>query len=431
MSSPQSKTRRPNCLHLTASDFDTFLAERAASSAYSRARLELKQRTLAWAKGVVARLAKLGIALEVTGSDEHPSLRNGRKVDCQRVFFWRDAPSRVELERLIDRKKSPTGGFGDPAPTHQKHAFLALKIDSVHVEVSVEIHPDAWVDAKNLRARLAEPGHALELTAALEALPEQFAVGIAADLEPRALALRLTAEQLRSLCDLSQAEASPVWVGWSVPRNVAVTHSAVLDEQLEDAIVALGPVFKLIAWAPDNDLLVLGRELEAAKKDRARAHAEAERERTAWEAKQARDRRRARREPPPRGREMQKSRRSQAAEEVAPRDAGPEPAITPGARLRISASTKQPPRKLPRRSALVTEVDPRIAIEKGTRVRVLSGPFVGKIGVVQAIDGKGGARVMLGLLATRLLVKDLIGSAEGKGRPALASSHRKPLPARS
>jgi transcription antitermination factor NusG len=69
-------------------------------------------------------------------------------------------------------------------------------------------------------------------------------------------------------------------------------------------------------------------------------------------------------------------------------------------------------------------------VERGTRVRVLSGPFVGKIGVVQDVDGKGGARVMLGLLATRLNIKDLALSTEGRERPHLATSHRKPLPGR-
>ena len=61
---------------------------------------------------------------------------------------------------------------------------------------------------------------------------------------------------------------------------------------------------------------------------------------------------------------------------------------------------------------------------------MLTGPFMGKIGVVQEVDGRGGARVMLGLLATRLDVKDLIASAEGRERPSLATSHRKPLPGR-
>jgi hypothetical protein len=51
--------------------------------------------------------------------------------------------------------------------------------------------------------------------------------------------------------------------------------------------------------------------------------------------------------------------------------------------------------------------------------------------VVYDLDGKGAARVMLGLLATRLDLKDLIATAEGRDRPPLASSHRKPVPVRS
>ena len=76
-------------------------------------------------------------------------------------------------------------------------------------------------------------------------------------------------------------------------------------------------------------------------------------------------------------------------------------------------------------------VDPRAPVDKGARVRVLEGPFAGKVGVVQELDGKGGARVMLGLLAVRLDVKDLVACAEGRERPLLSSSHRKPVPARS
>jgi len=50
---------------------------------------------------------------------------------------------------------------------------------------------------------------------------------------------------------------------------------------------------------------------------------------------------------------------------------------------------------------------------------------------VQELDGNGGARVMLGLLAVRIDVKDLVSSAEARGRPRLSSSHRRPVPVRS
>jgi transcription antitermination factor NusG len=98
------------------------------------------------------------------------------------------------------------------------------------------------------------------------------------------------------------------------------------------------------------------------------------------------------------------------------------------------AARHEPQRPLPRvltRRPLVTEVNPTAPIEKGIRVQVLSGPFRGKVGVVQELDGKGAARVMLGLLATRVDVKELIAAAEGKERPQLGSSHRKPMGMRS
>ncbi len=69
------------------------------------------------------------------------------------------------------------------------------------------------------------------------------------------------------------------------------------------------------------------------------------------------------------------------------------------------------------------------AIERGTRVRVLRGAFSGKVGVVHELDGEGSARVMLGLLAVRLEVKNLLPCVEG--RPVLSTSHRKPIPDRS
>jgi KOW motif-containing protein len=65
--------------------------------------------------------------------------------------------------------------------------------------------------------------------------------------------------------------------------------------------------------------------------------------------------------------------------------------------------------------------------ERGAKVRVLAGPFAGKVGVVKEVDATSGrAQVMLGLLATRIDVKDLSASTGGV-RPTLSSSHRKPL----
>jgi transcription antitermination factor NusG len=68
----------------------------------------------------------------------------------------------------------------------------------------------------------------------------------------------------------------------------------------------------------------------------------------------------------------------------------------------------------------------RTTIDKGTRVQVLAGPFEGKVGVVQELDGKGAARVQLGTLSSWVPLVDLVEQIDGRERPYLGSSHRKP-----
>jgi hypothetical protein len=65
----------------------------------------------------------------------------------------------------------------------------------------------------------------------------------------------------------------------------------------------------------------------------------------------------------------------------------------------------------------------------GAKVRVLGGPFAGRVGVISELDGKGGARVTLGLMSARVMLEDLRSdpaAAHAQGRPSLKSSHRHP-----
>jgi transcription antitermination factor NusG len=110
-----------------------------------------------------------------------------------------------------------------------------------------------------------------------------------------------------------------------------------------------------------------------------------------------------------------------------PPSAAPDAASRARARASAAEGAKRPRVERDREPA-PAEVSP---FERGARVSVLKGAFAGKIGVVQELDGKGGARVMLGLLAVRLDVKNLVSAVEGRGRPRLSSSHRKPVPVRS
>jgi ribosomal protein L24 len=69
----------------------------------------------------------------------------------------------------------------------------------------------------------------------------------------------------------------------------------------------------------------------------------------------------------------------------------------------------------------------RAAVDKGTTVHVLAGSFEGKVGVVQELDGKGNARVVLGTMSTWVPIRDLTEERAGGVRPSFKSSHRKPV----
>jgi hypothetical protein len=429
-------------LRLSGADFDAFLEPTTPPSRAGHAgrplppvpatqRRALRERIEKWARGIVPRLEPLGLAIEVVVPDEleqHLSSRAPRSI-AQRVIFVRDAFSRSSVPR--------TEPDVDPL---RAHAYLALTIDSVHVEVSLEICPEAEADVKNLRARLGDPTRLLELTTLFETLPQEFAIGVIG-VPSFPSAEHASADDVRALLDDSQRSRRALWVGWSVKREVALAHSSELDEQLADALVVLGQAYRLLAWAPDNDLIAAGRR-GAWRAGRARNEERRERGR-----EERRKRRNVRSKKPARvegsRREREDARRlltvaeregagpvSRAAAAGKGEDAGqaesgergrgegrPAPARRPMLQTMMRARGARP--------ALATEVDPKLVIEKGTRVRVLAGPFANKVGIVQELDSKGRARVRLGLLAATLDLKDLVANTEGT-RPMLASSHRRP-----
>jgi hypothetical protein len=423
-------------LRLLGADFDAFLepavplarAGQAGRPAPAVQRRALRERIEGWARAIVPRLEQLGLALEVVVPDEveqHLSSRAPRSI-AQRVIFVRDTFGRSGVPR--------TEPDVDPL---RSHAYLALTIDSVHVEVSLEICPEAEADVKNLRARLTDPTRLLELMTLFETLPEEFAIGvIGVPSFPRAE--HANADDVRALLDDSQRNRRPLWVGWSVKREVALAHSTVLDEQLADALVVLAHAYKLLAWAPDNDLIGAGRR-GAWRAGRARNEERRERGREERRKRRSVHKKPARVEGTRREREDARRLLTVAEREgaaPASRALGEEPlgAESASAQRGEGAGRAVPARRpilqtmMRARGAripLATEVNPRAPIEKGTRVRVLAGPFVDKVGIVQELDSKGRARVRLGLLAATLDLKDLVASTEGT-RPMLASSHRRP-----
>jgi hypothetical protein len=279
---------------------------------------------------------------------------------------------------------------------------LTLTLDADAVEVAMVLPPH---DLPALRSTLGVPLRSQALASALAALPEQFSIGASSEAR-RIPAPHATGAELRALLDRAEHEGSAVWLGWTVLRDVAAAHMATLDAQLQDALVALGQVLKLFARASDAD---------PARPRRARRHAGGRGHEEGEHGK-----------PRARTRARERDREPDPEREVEPESAADPEAPAP----RVLRPLEAKPRL---RAGLLRRGVPRPgeSIEKGAKVRVLEGPFAGKEGLVQDLDGNGGARVMLGLLAVRIDVNDLVSSAQGRGRPRLSSSHRRPMPVRS
>jgi hypothetical protein len=283
---------------------------------------------------------------------------------------------------------------------------LGLAVGSVDLEVALVLPAR---ELAVLHERLANPERALEVASAVESLPEQFAMGAARPGE-RIPVTRASTDGVRALVEELRREQKPLWLGWSVPLVEALAHAAWLDDLLGDAAVALGSVLALLSWTPASSPAVHGRERSARHKGRG------DDDRTTTTKRRARAR----------SRDRDHDREGEVEAEPEAPSAG-----EPAQPLLHRAAQRSPLRRSGLRTAPAAGVDPKAPIDKGTRVRVLEGPFAGKAGAVQELDGKGGARVLLGLLAVRLDVKDLVACAEGRERPLLSSSHRKPVPARS
>jgi hypothetical protein len=325
--------RIPTPLRLTEEDFDALVPDRPAAGPATRARLDLTSRMVRWARSVASRLEDQGIAVRAVAPGYGSGSKKGKGAHRPRVLIQESDPKGPKLK--------------------EKAVCLALYVDDKAIGVALEVPATAKAVLANLHATLEDDEGRTEILHLQDALPDTFRFGLAG--EPGVSASEMRADYPSSwnaLLERSGTSGRSLSIGWSVVRDAAIVKPPLVDERLEEAIVVLFPIFKLMTRADEASLGVRGRR-------KARASLKAKRPTFA------------------------------------------------GARYGDAAEDETSP------------------FERGVRVRVLAGPFAGKVGVVKEVDGKGGAHVMLGLLATRIELKDL--SASAGRRPTLASSHRKPL----
>lgn len=307
---------------------------------------------------------------------------------------------------------------------------LALGVDvnafGIDVALRVPTVPTTGRDYRNLCARMLDPEGALVLGGALESLPDPFACGPAG--EVRRIRAPLRTDTIREMLERAGTTGVPFWVGVFLSRQAVLEIAQSIDEELEDAVSALTTVARLITWTEDNDFI-----RRAPLRDRARGQATDARAKPG-ESPTSGDTRGGSKDRDDRlsTKQLRDSIENEANElEEQDDDEGAlEPSVRPPPvtegkpmMLRRNAVVMPPRRGVLRRNAQRLEVDASATVERGSKVRVLSGPFRDRVGVVSDLDPRGRARVVLGLFSTVCETKDLIVAREG-ARPMLVS-HRK------
>lgn len=406
-------------------DFEAFQPVRAGSNAYTLPRLKAQERCLAAARGLAELARASGLGVELRASDAAPTVWNKHRVTAQWVFLWRDAAARQALESLLQQGRSLGDTLTDPTPFY-RHAFLALCLDAEAVEVTVRVHGNAWADVRNLRAMVAQEEGAQALCNALAHLGPDVVLGVTGG--PSWAAAGVDVAALRASVEALVAPEAWWHVTARIPRAEALALGEGLGPRLGEEFGRLLPVFRAIAWRPDNDHVSLGAALATADARRAAQAAAHAAEEAAWrsqhEASIARARGEAERraqaraaaQAPARPEAVQaavgpvlasaaqpaKPHRDARASQggAAPRPRAAQPGGSAAAPVKPQRSRPAAPRATPTpEPSPPTSAPAGVAV--GARVKVLAGPFAGRAGVVTEIDPRG-VRVSFGMLGARV-----------------------------
>src|SRR5688500_7002506 len=82
-------------------DFTAYEQKKWASNAYTLERRRAKDKLLSLVRGAHEKAGTALAGLELHGSDEAPTVANGKKVDAQWAFFIRDQETRAGLRSFL------------------------------------------------------------------------------------------------------------------------------------------------------------------------------------------------------------------------------------------------------------------------------------------------------------------------------------------
>jgi hypothetical protein len=248
-------------------DFKAYEPKKWSSNAYTLERRKAKDKLLALSRAVQEQLQKELAGLDLVGSDEAPTVANGKKVEAQWAFFVRDAESRAALKPFLETTDLQAGAnLFDIALQHQ-HAVLALRLDLAGLDLRVDVAGKAKVDRENFAEKLKQ-GWARDQWAELcRGLPEGAKTGFEPNLK---LAAEITPSDAEELPEpMSKGDASFV-VGTRVEKTDPILGNEGLIDVLLERTRKMLTIYRFLAWSRDNDHRQLKEALKKTQEEKAK-----------------------------------------------------------------------------------------------------------------------------------------------------------------
>jgi len=221
-------------------------------AAYNEHRLALRRKLGALSKAFLARGKGELPPLLARTSLHAPHAFNGKRVSRLWTYICRDKAEKSRLKKVVgaDLAKDLDAAY--------RNAYLCLAVESDALEVSLQIHSDAWFDGANFQRRVAAEGPK-ELTKLLNEL-DGFTLRLA-DWKGEWVCGKLEPEQLTEFFGYYKPGEHKLVLDrrFPAPRNQpavrAMSFTPEVPEHLLEELNRLVPLYRFAAWSKESDFL--------------------------------------------------------------------------------------------------------------------------------------------------------------------------------
>lgn len=230
-------------------NFDVFHETKQRDSRFNSERLKVKRKLAAMLKSLAPVLEEEGLVLPGKTSLSHPYTYNAFKVDSIWGYFSRPDAEKKDLKMIFGRA---LGKDLDPA---FMHVLLVIGVGYEGVELSLKIHSSAWWDGQNLKNLCASEEGSREFLGLINEL-DGFIMSIH-DWRKEYKCGELYRSDVSNYFEYFEPGTHWFHLRQRFLRDDERTRDEGWMTIAAEAMRKLVPVYRFIAWRPDNNHLGL------------------------------------------------------------------------------------------------------------------------------------------------------------------------------